>query len=455
MRWLLIAAALGLAAWASAPGPAGTPPAEAKPLGISPSAPAFVNGPAATVSFTVQDDLPDGSEVTITASPGSRGGFNSVEIFGPDGTCDSNPDVVINNSPTGVDEATVTADCIDNGLDTETVNINGHDGIVTFSCSQVGPVVIAVEQEDDDDDGMSEPISISTVVNCLEEQDQPVDIQLELQPEDVETCPDEILISAQVEDVNGDPLPDGTTVSFSVDGGTLVPGPSAQMFDGWARVTLQVEKDDEPLIRLLVSFGAITESERIHVDCSAGGAAATELVQFKFSSEPVECGKSAFLSANVFQEVADDPEENEPVDDGVTVLFLAENGTIEPAEATTKQGAVSVVYTAPSEGDEDTISVAVLDFFASTTVEIDCGGTDGEDAGGDGSGGGAGGADGVTNGSATGGVGGATGEISPPNTGSGGLRTAESDSRESFLLAVAAGAVLTALALRARSRAER
>jgi hypothetical protein len=448
MRWLLIAAALAMAGWVSIPGQTGTPPAEAEPLGISPTSPAFVNGPVATVSYTIQDDLTD-STITFTASPASRGSFGSGTIFGTAADCDVTIDP---DEDTGVDTASAGAACVD-GLDGAD-GVDSHDGIITWACGAVGPVVISIEQEDEDGDESS----ISTVVNCIEEQDQPVDIQIELQPEDVKTCPEEILISAQVEDVNGDPLPDGTTVSFSVDGGTLVPGPSAQMFDGWARVTLQVEKDDEPLIRLLVTFGAITESERIHVDCSAGGAKATELVDFTFSSEPVECGKSAFLSANVFQEVEDDPEENEPVDDGVKVLFLAENGTIEPAEATTQQGAVSVVYTAPAEGDEDTISVAVLDFFASTTVEIDCGGTDGEDGGGeDGSDGGAGadGTDGATSGSATGGVGGATGEISPPNTGSGGLRTAGSDSRESFLLAVAAGAVLTALALRARSRAER
>jgi hypothetical protein len=265
-------------------------------------------------------------------------------------------------------------------------------------------------------------------LNCIEDIGQPIELETEVQDEEIDTCPGSTLISVQVQDVTDIPLPDGTIVSFVADGGTLVPGPSAPMFNGWARVTLQVEQDDAPRVRVLASFAGITERVDVEVNCGAEGGTLVETVSFELSSATVECGKSAFVVARVLDD-PNDEDDPQAVDDGTMVNFLADNGTVEPKSGTTMGGYVTITYTAPAEPGDDKITAAVFNKFSSTTVTVECEGAEGaagaagaegeEGAAGAGGEGGAG-AGGAGGAGGEGGVG--SGSISPPNTGDGGLR---------------------------------
>ena len=432
MRWILMTAVAGLAVWAALLDGENTPrPVQAQPLSLSVSTPTFV-GNSATITFSVQDDLgvsPTYDAILKAAAGFDAGVLSNGVVTGQVDNCDGLPSTNGVADPASETEILFPADdpCDTGssatglaGLDTNTT-VNERSGSASWSCDEPGPVIISLTQAN----AAGTPVTTSTVLNCLEEIGQPIELETEVQDEEIDTCPGSTLISVQVQDVTGVPLPDGTIVSFVADGGTLVPGPSAPMFNGWARVTLQVELDDAPRVRVLASFAGITERIDVDVKCGADGSALVDAVSFTLSSSTVECGKSAFLVVRVL----DDPDDDDnpvAVDDGTMVSFIANNGTLEPASGATAGGYVTVTYTAPAEPGDDTVTAAVFNVFESTTVTVECEGAEGAEGeegaeGADGAGGeGGAGADGAGGAGGAGGVG--SGSISPPNTGSGGLR---------------------------------
>jgi hypothetical protein len=199
--------------------------------------------------------------------------------------------------------------------------------------------------------------------------------------------------------------------------------------------------------RNIASYAGITKRFDVDVGCGGEGGALVESISFSLSSSTVECGKSIFLVARVL----DDPDDDDnpvPVEDGTSVSFIANGGTLDPASGVTAGGYVTIAYTAPAEPGDDTVTAAVFNIFKSTTITVECGdeedadgeGADGEgDAGSEGGAGGAGGAGGS---GSSGDVGG-SGSITPPNTGSGGLKPDATAGRDFALAAVG----LLALAL--------
>jgi hypothetical protein len=386
-------------------------------------------GANTTVTFTIVDDLDDPatSRVDLFASVGAGvGGFvDGGTIFGPEECAgDAAPEGAGSDDP--IVHIIFSADCVDDIDQTGTSGDNptAREGSVKFSCDEEGIVIFTIVQ----DNTAGNPIQQTAVLNCIEEIHDPTQMVVVLNPEEVTSCPAKVLISVQVQDVFDDPLPDGTIVQFAAEYGQFVPGPSAQMFGGWARVTLELDAATPPITRVLATTQGLSP-ERIDIlaNCSAPGNAPTDIT-FALSSASVECGKSAFLGGKVVDE------DGANVADGTPVKLIASNGTVEPAEATTSGGGFTVTYKAPATAGDDTITAAVGEVFKTTTVTVTCGtggtstgtstagGATGTTTGGTAGTGGTGGATGGTGtgGGATGANG--TGTIRPPSTGDAGLR---------------------------------
>ena len=426
MRWMLLAALLLLAAFAAGLDASNPRPIQAAPTALSVASPTFV-GNEAGISFTIQDDLPapaTSSVVDIYASAAvGVGSFSGVgTIFGSVADADG----VFQDGPTN--RHTQFSDALVDGLDGANTAIHARNGTIGFSCDAPGVVTITITQQNT----AGTVVSQSMTLNCVERVENPTKMVVVVNPESVTSCPANVLVSVQVQDITGNPLPDDTIVQFASDYGQLVPGPSGQMFGGWARVTLQLDVSTPPIVHMLANTLGLP-AKRIDILATFSGPAITPtVVTFTISSESVECGKSAFIAGKV----VDDDGAN--VADGTTVKVIAANGTVEPSETTTAAGLFTVTYKAPATAGEDTVTVAVKGLFKSTKVAVTCDGaadasTSGAAAtaaGGAAAPGtttsGAAGAGGTGSAAGTAGAAGATGtgSIRPPSTGDAGLQDA-------------------------------
>jgi hypothetical protein len=450
MRWVLVAATLFLAAIAAALGSDTAHHVQASPTALNVPPSAF-GGDTAEITFSIQDDLAADpslrSQVDIYASAAPNvGSFDGGgTIFGPNG----NADGVIQDEPppggtTPVEIAsrhtTFAADDV-NALDGNP-NVHARNGTIGFACDDDTPGVVQitlVQKNTADADVM-----LTATLNCVKRVNNPTKMVVVVNPESVTSCPVDVLVSVQVQDITGIPLPDDTIVQFASDYGQLIPGPSAQMFGGWARVTLKLDTSTPPIVHMLAQTLGLP-SKRIDILAACAGPAVTPTeVSFTLSSESVECGKTAFIGGKAVDA------DGRNVADGTTVKVIAANGKVDPAETTTAAGVFTVTYTAPATAGEDTVTVAVKGLFKSTKVTVTCeaaGGTGttsaaataaGTGAAGTTTGTGAAGTGAAATAGAAGTAGATGGTIRPPSTGDGGLKDGGNS---------AAGAALLALAL--------
>jgi hypothetical protein len=441
MKWLLIAATVFVAAAAAGLDARTTQTVQAAPTALNVPTSVF-GGQAGEITFTIQDDLGAGasSQVDIYASAAPDVGKFSGggTIFGSNADA---PGTLMDDF--GDDRHSRFEDADVDNLDGINSTVHARSGTIGFACDDDHPGVVQITVVQKNTANVD--VSLTATLNCVEKVENPTKMVVVVNPESVTSCPVDVLVSVQVQDITGLPLPDDTIVQFASDYGQLIPGPSAQMFGGWARVTLKLDTSTPPIVHMLAQTLGLP-SKRIDILAACAGPAVTPTeVSFTLSSESVECGKTAFIGGKAVDA------DGRNVADGTTVKVIAANGKVDPAETTTAAGVFTVTYTAPATAGEDTVTVAVKGLFKSTKVTVTC-----EAAGGAGTTSAAAtaagtGAAGTTTGTGAAGTGaaaatagaagtaGATGgTIRPPSTGDGGLKDGGNS---------AAGAALLALAL--------
>lgn len=156
-----------------------------------------------------------------------------------------------------------------------------------------------------------------------------------------------ITITATLVDALGAPAPDGTSILFSTDLGTILPS-QAQTAGGTAYAQF-IPGELAGQARIKVQAGALTEY--ITVTVQPGPPAELQLALAK---EVISAGIPSVPLTVTVRDAA-----GNPVQDGTAVQLSAQRGSVMPALAYTYRGSVNSVYQPPTAAGPDQITAQV------------------------------------------------------------------------------------------------
>jgi hypothetical protein len=304
----------------------------------------------------------DGDVLDCTVTLTAENGAITIEVTDPgDATgieldlddcnedCDDSDDEddVIEVEDNGIEEInfSITADCADEtDIDIEVSQVGGGSEEVTVTCggsggSASGNIVI-INDEDSDD----------------------VDIDFEISGD--ASCDDDFTLSAGDEEGFDCDLNDTYTIQA-----TLSTNESAEIdceVDGEADVTVD-EDEGEVVVEL-------TDSDEDAVECtftieSGGGSGSGTASSITASAGPnsVNCSGSSFITVVVKNAQGGN------VPNGTAVQASTTLGSVNPTNATTQDGGVLILFTAPSnQGGTATITARSGSVQNTTSVTVNC-----------------------------------------------------------------------------------
>lgn len=170
-------------------------------------------------------------------------------------------------------------------------------------------------------------------------------------------------ITAQVMDINGNPVPDGTRVKFRIVSGPGQVDREAFTEDGMARATFTATSEAGDAV-IEVSTGGLTEQITIHIIASPVG---TVTVTAGSDSIPADGASGTLITALVKDKNGD------TITDGTLVSFTTTAGTVSAATATTLNGEASVTLTSSTYLGTAVVTATCSGISATVSVSFTAG----------------------------------------------------------------------------------
>lgn len=170
-------------------------------------------------------------------------------------------------------------------------------------------------------------------------------------------------ITAEFKDGNGDPIPEGVSVTFTTTLGTFVNDDQTY--------TLQTTDTGKLTLAL---YGGTTPGTAT-ITAALGSSAEQVPVTLHRAPTRIDLTASTLAEGRFMIEATVYDAISYPVLDGTSVYFsvIKGAGTLSPDEATTSRGVASVIYTTSTTTGTETIGATTKN-GASSSVDLDCGG---------------------------------------------------------------------------------
>jgi adhesin/invasin len=174
------------------------------------------------------------------------------------------------------------------------------------------------------------------------------------------------MITAVVADRNGNPLADGTDVTFKTNLGLIAPA-SAKTAAGVAEAVLR-SGTQAGRATVVVRVGSLRETIRVEFVAPGDVGRRTLFLTRSKSSIPADGQSTATIEATV------KTAENNPVPDGTQVQFTSTAGTVFPARAGTVDGVATATLRSDATPGTATVTATVGNLSADITVRFVGGG---------------------------------------------------------------------------------